>query len=482
MRLSRIALPLVAVAATVPLTLAATAAPKTVTPRFQQYTSPSGVDMVTGHLPKEGVDAYQALKGAGVPVYGIWVQNGLGDDCGEPTLAVDRRTSNVLYQCGLQTLRISRFGPKGKATWTPVTPPVSGEHTSDPLLYQDPTTGRVWVNQLLTSGCSTQAYTDDFGDSWTSSAVGCAVGISFDHQTIGTGRPTVLRTSPTYPNVLYYCTNDLLLLECGTSLDGGLTFGPTHPVASRADGCSSIVGHVKSAPDGTTYLMPDGCTGEGGKQAVFVSTDNALTWTKRSIPHTTDGEAGHPSLGVGRDGTVYAAWGSADNEDGGGRVHVAVSRNRGQTWTQPAVLGKELGVRVSRFPLAVAGDGDRAAVAFLGSTAGENPNRNKEFFGTWRLYVSYTYDRGRTWRTYVATRDPVQVGSICTNGTACTRGPDSDRNLLDFNDMIIDARGRVLVAFADGCLKPKGCTTKDRHKKGAIVRQEAGRGLYRAYD
>jgi len=87
-----------------------------------------------------------------------------------------------------------------------------------------------------------------------------------------------------------------------------------------------------------------------------------------------------------------------------------------------------------------------------------------------------------SWRTFAATKDPVQVGSICTNGTACIRGPESDRNLLDVNDMIIDERGRVLVAFADGCLKPKGCSSKDRKKKGAIVRQESGRGLYRAFD
>jgi hypothetical protein len=37
----------------------------------------------------------------------------------------------------------------------------------------------------------------------------------------------------------------------------------------------------------------------------------------------------------------------------------------------------------------------------------------------------------------------------------------------------------VVIAFADGCLKTKGCTTKDRLKKGAILRQESGPSLYR---
>jgi hypothetical protein len=307
------------------------------------------------------------------------------------------------------------------------------------------------------------------------------VGISFDHQTIGTGKPTALVTTPAYKNVVYYCTNDLATLNCGVSLDGGLTFGPSHPVfTDPAESCSPIVGHIKSAPDGTTYLMPDGCDDEAGDQAVFVTTDNALTWTKRSIPHATAGDAGHPSLAVGKDGTVYAAWGGKDNEAGGGRVYVSVSRDRGAHWTLPKPLGKDLGLHVSRFPLAVAGDGDRAAIAYLASTSSDNPGSNKGFHGAWHMYVSYTLDRGRTWKTYDATpKNPVQVGSICTGGLSCTSGPTGDRNLLDFNDMVLDSHGRVVIAFADGCLKTKGCTTKDRLKKGAILRQESGPSLYR---
>ncbi|MCW2670045.1 MAG: hypothetical protein JWO27_1942 [Frankiales bacterium] len=87
-----------------------------------------------------------------------------------------------------------------------------------------------------------------------------------------------------------------------------------------------------------------------------------------------------------------------------------------------------------------------------------------------------TYDRGRHWKTYDATPgSPVQVGSVCTGGTACS----DDRNLLDFNDMVLDGKGRVVIGFADGCLKTKGCTTADRLRKGAIVRQTTGPGLYR---
>ena len=484
MRLSRLLVPLAALGVAVPLTLSASAgAPR---PTFVQYTSPVGVKLVTGAPePVAGIIKQAKNNPYGVPVFGIYSQTGIGDSCGEPSLGLDPRTGNVLYQCGLQTLRVTNLAKDGKSTWTPVQPPVEGVQSSDPILYRDPDTGRVWINQLMPQGCSVQAFSDDFGTTWTQSAAGCGLGISFDHQTIGTGKPTTLPTTGVYKNVLYYCTNDGLavnVIDCGVSLDGGLTYGPSHPVSTPDDTCSPIVGHIKSAPDGTVYLMPDGCSDEAGDQAVYVSTDNALTWTKRSIPQSTEGDAGHPSVAVGSDGTVYAAWGSKDNDEGGGRVYVSVSRDKGAHWTLPVPLGTDQHVHVTRFPLAVAGDGDRAAIAYLGSTSADNPGNRKEFFGAWRMYVSYTYDRGKHWTTYDATpKSPVQVGSVCTNGTGCTTGPDSDRNLLDFNDMVLDAKGRVVIAFADGCLKVTGCTTHDRLRKGAILVQTTGKSLYKRF-
>ena len=464
----RILVPLLACAAV--LVPVAASASRTASPTFQQFTSPVGVKLNTGDLPPEATDPAP---------FGIYQQTGIGDSCGEPGLGVDPKTGDALYECGLQTLHVT-FGANGKSTWTPVQPIVEGEQSSDPIIWRDTDTGRVFVNQLMPQGCSVQAFSDDFGKTWTQSAAGCALGISFDHQTIGTGKSLV--PNPLYPNVVYYCTNDLVTLNCGVSNDGGLTFGPSHPVFTDPnETCSPIVGHVKSAPDGTTYVMPDGCDDpEEGNQAVFRTTDNGLTWTKHSIPAATAGDAGHPSLGVAKDGTVYAAWGSNDNEDKkGGRVHVSVSTSQGDKWTIPVALGKDKGVRVSRFPLVVAGDGDRAAVAYLGSTSKGNPASKKDFTGAWHMYVSFTYDRGRTWKTYDTTpQSPVQVGSICTGGLAC----DGDRNLLDFNGMVLDGKGRVVIAFADGCLKTKGCTTKDRLRKGAIVKQLTGKSLFKQFD
>jgi hypothetical protein len=86
----------------------------------------------------------------------------------------------------------------------------------------------------------------------------------------------------------------------------------------------------------------------------------------------------------------------------------------------------------------------------------------------------------------------VQRGVICTAGTTC---PGATRNLLDFNDVTVDKRGRVLAAFADGCVTAACVGGTDRNGDGrldgndndgedraTIIRQSAGRGLFAAFD
>jgi hypothetical protein len=80
--------------------------------------------------------------------------------------------------------------------------------------------------------------------------------------------------------------------------------------------------------------------------------------------------------------------------------------------------------------------------------------------------------------------DPVQKGAICLAGILCSSG---NRNLLDFNDITVDKQGRILAAYADGCVAPPlgTCTAPNyvgRSDRAAIVRQATGRRLFAAYD
>ncbi|MCU1672741.1 MAG: hypothetical protein JWN77_854 [Frankiales bacterium] len=458
-------LPALALLASPLLTLPSEAATTSAAPTFRQYHGPSSARDVRGNT-----------QGA--------------DNAGEPTLGFNPKTGNVLFMANKNTYRVNGFDltKDDKATWTDVTEPVEGAQTSDPILWRDPTTNRTFINQLELQGGSLQAFTDDDGKTYTRSIMGGSIGIAFDHQTVVTGKPAP-EGNPypqpiNYPNYVYYCTNDLYGANCAVSIDGGLNFLVATPVytGELAGGpCAAIFGHIKTDPrDGTLYLPPNGCD---GKQMLFVSRDNSFTWTGYTVPGSTDGDAGHPAVDVGRqDGAVYYAWGSKDGTKGTGRTHVATSFDKGKTWRNQTALGADLGIVTSRFPVVAAGDKGRAAVTFIGAKVEGDPNlapdatspNIKPYTGVWDLYVSYTMDGGKTWKTYDATpKDPVQRGPVCTKGTTCLAG----RNLLDFNDMVIDDKGFVAIALADGSPTGKESYTADA-SKATIVRQVGGPSLY----
>jgi hypothetical protein len=168
-------------------------------------------------------------------------------------------------------------------------------------------------------------------------------------------------------------------------------------------------------------------------------------------------------------------------------------------------------------PTMVAGDDNRAAFAFLGSTTpGDDQQSNVQltnskgkvtnkvfpwdnFMGTWHLYVATTYDGGKHWKTVDATpKTPVQRGCI-EFAASCpsTRASDDQRNLLDFNDLTIDKFGRIEAAYTDGCQPDLGppknhgtCLTDATRLSGlnpeiqgpAVAVQSCGLGLYAKYD
>jgi hypothetical protein len=399
---------------------------------------------------------------------------------GEPSIGFNPKTGATLYQAGLATLKATfddTVSPAA-ASWSDVSADAAsgcpqGSTTSlDPILYTDRQTGRTFESQL-TGQDSLTCFTDNDGASWLPSQGG-GIPSGVDHQTLGGGPYSTsgLGGLPisTYPNAVYYCSQDIATAFCALSRDGGVTFGAGVPTYSLLD-CGGIHGHVKVAPDGTAYLPNRAC---GDTAAVAVSTDNGSSWTIRNVPGTSPSDA-DPSVGVGANGTVYFGSVGADGEPA-----VAVSTDQGRTWTNSQHVGTEFAIKNAVFPTMVAGDDDRAAFAYLGTPTDGNYQDIDNFHGVWHLYVSTTYDGGKTWVTSDATpNDPVQIGSICTGGTTC----GADRNLLDFIDVTMDDHGRVEVAFADGCTG--SCVTGGPNTRTAyptIARQSAGATLLSAFD
>ena len=414
------------------------------------------------------------------PTYASYVlPTTISASAGEPSVGVNWKTGAVFLQAGLSTAKAS-FDSANTPTWSDVTDLREALITLDAVAATDNATGRLFVSQLV-GFSSILSFTDDDGQTWSSSQ-GSGAPAGADHQTVGAGpypAEGVAGPLTTYPNAVYYCSQSIATALCARSDTGGLTFGPGLPTYTVSD-CSGLHGHVRVSPDGTVYLPNKNC---GGHQSVVVSRDAGTTWAVRPIPGSTN-SLSDPSVAAGKDGTAYVSWVNAN-----GTIHAAVSGDKGSSWSHDVDLGEQVGVVNATIPSTIAGDGDRAAVAFLGTkTEGKGQDQyfgqdetHKQYVGAEQhLYVATTYNRGKTWKTVdVTPKDAVQRGRVCLGGTGCTGG---DRNLLDFLDIGVDRQGRVVVGWADGCTGT--CLSSDLVASNPhtavpmLSRQTKGQGLF----
>jgi hypothetical protein len=405
----------------------------------------------------------------------------MGRNAGEPSIGNNWNTGVTNFQSDLETLFVTFANgcaaPKPASTWVNRRAPTSQVIDSDPIGFTDRTTGRTFAAELsATSPTCKISYTDDDGVTWVPSAG--TLGSGIDHETIGGGPyHAPLVGTPAYPNAVYYCSQDLVTAFCLRSDDGGATWGP--PVDTYTTECGGLHGHVKVSPkDGSVFLPNNDCGGDG---AVVVSEDNGITWHIRHVSNgttkTTSG-ASDPAVSIDNNGRAYFAMANADAS-----AAVAFSDDNGSTWNNIVNVSDAFGLQNIRYPAAVAGDKNRAAIAFYGTTTGGSANAST-FNGVWHLYVAHTFDGGLTWTTSDATPTaPVQRGCIWTGG-----GANICRNMLDFFDATIDKEGRVLIGYVNGCAGGN-CAQAPAAAKGnaygavaTIARQSSGRRLIAASD
>jgi PKD repeat protein len=466
-------------------------------PRYQAYEAPAGVATQSGE-PSIGVDwnpnvaslkqiapgnasvGPTSLNTGGITMYtATFDQYRVAfDDCSSP--AINTWTDIAFIAQQIATLDAIGFTDH----FTTLALGIS---------YPPPNTpGRTFHGQL-TAGDSNTSYTDDDGATHTPSQGG-GIPQGPDHETFGGGPYNPNSTPPppphpTYPNAIYYCTQNVAPeAECSRSDDGGLTFGPGVPIYNPTQCTGSIHGHVKVASDGTAYVPNYSCTEPTGNQGVAVSTDNGLTWNEFNVPGSGSPKPGlvDPSVAIGLNdvgkpqgqttNTIYFGYIQSD-----GTAHVAVSRDRGAHWVNDQNVGASFGIINSTFPVVVAGDDNRAAFGFLGTTTPGDSSLDPNFPGVWHLYIATTYDGGNSWVTIDATpNDPIQVGPVCNAGTTCS----TKRNLLDFNGFDVDAEGRGVLAAADGCVNctNSSASADSNAAQGIVFRQSGGPRLFSKFD
>ena len=452
--------------------------------------------------------------------YHVTMPNG---DSGEPSIGFDPNAGAAMYGSGLNVERLTWNDSVAGAPMTSadVTPVQNSLTTLDSITIVDQHTHRTFQADLAAAG-SVMTFNDAAGaGTWTPSN-GFAPGVLLDHESIGGGpfhTPIPSGTNPLYPDAVYYCAQNSFSGTCAVSLDGGLTFqtgvpaynspandtgDPNPTFAAEGGACSALHGHLRVGPDGTAYLPLKGCGGSattcnltnteyaGGTPSLSVSPDNGTTWTVRMVPGGHNTDESDPSVDVAPNGNAYFGWEDGTNPDCvtsalTTSARIAKYDPTTQTFSTPVDVSSGLGIKNVMFPEVIAGDNNRAAFSFLGTSATGDDQQNG-FVGEWHLYVAMTYDGGATWTTQDATpTDPVQRGCIDNQGIA-PGSPKNNvcahRNLLDFNDITVDKQGRVLVAYTKGCTGAcvTDATSTVADNQDYVLRQLSGVGLYAAYD
>jgi hypothetical protein len=168
-------------------------------------------------------------------------------------------------------------------------------------------------------------------------------------------------------------------------------------------------------------------------------------------------------------GNVYGTyWGSKG-------IRVVASHDKGATWQGERTISPA-DLKSFVFADTVAGDEGRVAVAYYATADSAAGPDEAEAGSHWHLYLSISENANAAEPTWITTRvtvDPVQVGSICTQGTNCFGG---NRNLLDFIDVQAGPDGRIYISYADGC--PEGCPKQSTSSQGMVAVQEAGPRLF----
>jgi hypothetical protein len=381
----------------------------------------------------------------------------LGINGWEPSMGVDSK-GRIFYQARNADLRpqVMRSTNEGD-TWEMVSPMIAGAPAQpislDPVMYLDKDTDRVFTNNIPPDvTCQYVSFTDNAGESWTNTGI-CG---HFDHQNIFTGPPPEGGDAPSgYPNVAYYCAINLVALSgtstattCGKSLDGGMTWLPSGepayitPIPPREDQtetyCDGAVGHGFVGDDGTVFLPRVWC----GQAFLSISKDEGFTWD--SVQVAKNGGIGHEA-GVAADskGNVYYTWVAADK-----LPYLAVSRDNGETWGKPMMIGSPTLKRAS-LPAMDIGDDGKIAITYVGS---ETPGKDREKW-KWNAYITMSANASAQEPVFYS--GPVNAESHPLHIGNC--GAIRCHTLGDFFDVVIAPDGTVWISFVDACFDPDNC-------------------------
>lgn len=171
-----------------------------------------------------------------------------------------------------------------------------------------------------------------------------------------------------------------------------------------------------------------------------------------------------PVLALDSAGNLYAVWSQSASS-----IYMAVSTDRGTTWSQPIQVGQLAGTNI--MPWVVAGDPGRVDVIWYHSPLAGNLNLPEN---EWHLVMAQSLDALHKKPSFTVSRasnNVIHRGEICLQGLQCDID-GRDRSFLEFPSVDIDSLGRAFITYNDN-------TNQVEAPYVMVVRQTGGPGLYK---
>lgn len=417
--------------------------------------------------------ANRAIRYTGRPL--VLAQAYVGRDAAEPTLGVQKNGTIFTVAAAFDALpgNPPKNEPKtlvmrstdGGRTFHLDQPNVAGINTqnvsTDPYMYVEPETGRVFDLDLQGVNGAHLSFSSDGGKTWTESLLSTA-GVN-DHQTLVAGPApegnVIPLSDPTFQKVLYYCTNAIGYGSCVRSFDGGRTFtqtnqtgyvavNPQYLVTADLDHnegiCGSLHGHAVVDRAGRLFLPRGYCQ----IPMMAISSDAAMTFQDVKVSDILmSGQ--QASVAVDRLGNLYYTFFSAKHA----LPYLTISRDHGAHWSTPLMIAPP-GVHETNFPTIDVGDPGKIAITFPGTTSDEGH-----------------HDKTRPWNSYVVVStdalspNPTFLSNIANpKDDPVARGDCNDRcgRMYDFLDVVSAPadQGRVFATAVDTCTDLMSCRSK----------------------
>jgi hypothetical protein len=179
-------------------------------------------------------------------------------------------------------------------------------------------------------------------------------------------------------------------------------------------------------------------------------------------------------VAVDRGRNVYVVWSERHHAAKETATMLAVSTDRGQTWSKPRQVNKS--PKTTTFPWIVAGEAGKIDIVYYGtSSTGPSPETVPQS-STWKVYMAQSTNALSSKPTFTeaVASPPIQRGSICTSGTGCAAGT---RDLLDFFQVDVDRAGFANIAYTDNLNTPPAGS--DPHQEWiTFVQQKDGTRLF----